>query len=261
MNETRQQKKKCRLERQLAPHVDLHWAEDFLAELGARGVSGENSGAALAEIDSHCAESGESVQEAFGPAKEYAASLDLPRGSQQSSRNLAKVVTPILGQLLGMMLMIWAAPGLGAGQPAGISLGMVVILACVAIFVVIINWQAHAVTMFVSRRPRLSFGLFMVLLGLQVLSAFLLQETVAEFPALLLLITGAAVLFVSTVSSYVNSRNSGHTDDVLTTPLEDPEEASRRRRTLRRADYTVIFMMPVLAVALTAVLAISSAIL
>ena len=42
------------------PHVEQDWAEAFLLELRLRGVGGRRIGAALAEVEAHCAESGES---------------------------------------------------------------------------------------------------------------------------------------------------------------------------------------------------------
>lgn len=254
-----QRKKKFAPAEDLAPHVDPEWTREFTLELTLRNVAGQDIGAALAEVDSHCAESGEAVEAAFGPARDYAASLDLPASAEPQGSAL-KAGIPVVGQLLGMMLMIWAAPGVGAGRPAEVSAGMLVIFALVAVFIIAVNWKAGAVTGFVARHRLLSFAMMMLFLALLALQAFLLRETVAELPSSVLLLMGTAVLVVATAAEYLRSRSSGYTGDVLATPLEDREEVDRRRRTLRRADYTRIFIMPVFAAAMTAVLAFFGAI-
>lgn len=260
MNGTREQKKKFTPPGEFAPHVDCEWIQDFTLELSLRGVSGDDIGAALAEVDSHCAESDEPAEQAFGPARDYARSLNLPASPEQAPGGLFKTVLPSIGQLLGMMLMIWSAPGLGTGEPATVSAGMLVVFAIVAAFILVINWKAVAVTGFVAGHRLLSFGMMVLFLAILVLPAFFLRGTAAELPPLYLLITGAALLAVATVTEYARSRTSRNTDDVLAMPLEDREAVSRRRRTLRRADYTRIFIMPVFAAALTSVLAITAAI-
>lgn len=47
------------LARRIAPHVAAAWTEQLLLELRLRDVQGAAIGAALAEVESHCAESGE----------------------------------------------------------------------------------------------------------------------------------------------------------------------------------------------------------
>lgn len=260
MNGTRQQQKKITPLEDLAPHVDSEWIQEFTLELRVRGVAGDDIGAALAEVDSHCAESGEAAQEAFGSARDYAVSLDLPASAEQQSYSPFMTVLHSLGQLLGMMLMIWSAPGLGTGEPAAVSTGMLVILLAVALIVVMVNWKAVAVTGFVARHRVISTLIGLLFFPLFLLPAIFLRETAVELPPFALLVTGAAVIAVATVLEFLRSTRSRYTDDVLTTPLEDQEEVSRRRRSLRRADYLRIFIMPVFAAAMTAVLAISAAI-
>ncbi len=53
------------VERTLAPHVDPAWTEDVILELRLLGVSGVCIGAALAEADAHCADSGERAAESI----------------------------------------------------------------------------------------------------------------------------------------------------------------------------------------------------
>ena len=56
------------METDLAPHVEPTWAEDFVVELRLLGVAGEAIEAALSEVESHCGESAETAEQAFGDA-------------------------------------------------------------------------------------------------------------------------------------------------------------------------------------------------
>lgn len=56
------------------PFVRLHrrWCDDFVLELRLRDVPGARIGDHLAEVESHCIETGTDPEEAFGDAPEYA---------------------------------------------------------------------------------------------------------------------------------------------------------------------------------------------
>ena len=63
------------LELELAPNINPQWTEDFILESRLRDVPGKVIGQALGEVNDHCTASGETPQEAFGAAKEYAREL------------------------------------------------------------------------------------------------------------------------------------------------------------------------------------------
>ncbi len=44
------------------PHVEQDWAADFVLALRLRDVPGAAIGAALAEVDAHCADAGEGAR-------------------------------------------------------------------------------------------------------------------------------------------------------------------------------------------------------
>ncbi|WP_120003019.1 hypothetical protein [Nesterenkonia muleiensis] len=261
MNGIRQQRnKKYALGQEFAPDVNPAWAEEFVLELRLKGAAGDDIGAALAEVNSHCAESGDTAEEVFGPARAYAASLNLPVNPDQESRSFVSDTLPTMGQLLGMMLMIWSAPGVGAGEPASVSAGMLLIFLFIGLIIVAVNWKAAAVMGFVARHRTASIVIFVVVLASLLLPAFVLQEPAVELLAPMLLIIGAGVLAAATVLEFLRSSRNRYTDDVLAAPLEEQQKISRRRRAVRRADYLRIFMMPAFAVAMTAALAITAAI-
>src|SRR5665648_326162 len=94
------------LEREVAPHVEPEWAEAMLLELRLLGVDGARIGAALAEVDSHCVESGQSAEDAFGEPVAYARRLELPAEDDVSPRTLIRSAVPTLVQVLGMLLLL-----------------------------------------------------------------------------------------------------------------------------------------------------------
>ena len=91
------------------PHVEPAWSETFLLELRLRGVAGSQIGAALAEVETHCAESGETAHAAFGDARSYATALELPPSPDQTVSLRGELLSGGLG--LGGMLLTLAAVG------------------------------------------------------------------------------------------------------------------------------------------------------
>ena len=90
------------------PHVEPDWAEAFLLEMRLRGVDGRSIGAALAEVEAHCAESGESAREAFGDPAAYAVELAPAAGADPVDWR-RELTSSALG--LGGMLTTLAAVG------------------------------------------------------------------------------------------------------------------------------------------------------
>ena len=59
----------------LAPHANPRWVEDFIVELRLLDVPGDRIGDALATVEEHLVDTRESVEEAFGSPRDYAASI------------------------------------------------------------------------------------------------------------------------------------------------------------------------------------------
>lgn len=62
------------------------WRDAFAVQLRLRNVPGARIGEALAEVDTHCADAGQSPQEAFGDPQAYAESLAAGLGSPTTPR-------------------------------------------------------------------------------------------------------------------------------------------------------------------------------
>ena len=71
------------------------WEQQFLAALRVRDIGDPAIGAALAEVEAHCARSGQTPYDAFGSPREYAASLTFPAEAAVSGR--PSVATIVLG--------------------------------------------------------------------------------------------------------------------------------------------------------------------
>ncbi|WP_413450395.1 hypothetical protein AA0Y32_06965 [Georgenia phoenicis] len=69
------------------PFVKQHqeWCDDFVLELRLRDVPGRVIGDRLAEVEQHCADTGESPAEAFGNAIAYARELEEDRSPAQAA--------------------------------------------------------------------------------------------------------------------------------------------------------------------------------
>jgi hypothetical protein len=129
MNVTAERRKPSRryaLARGLAPHVDEAWADSLLLELRLLGVAGDRIGEAVSEVESHCTESGQSAQEAFGDPVEYARSLKLPGAADSSTQTILASLTTILVQVLGMNLLDWGFEDWIAGQQLELTVGRLV---------------------------------------------------------------------------------------------------------------------------------------
>ena len=65
--------------------ADKRYLSELTTALRLRKISGARIGGIIAEVEVHTAESGQSAQEAFGPAKEYARQFD-PTAVETSGR-------------------------------------------------------------------------------------------------------------------------------------------------------------------------------
>lgn len=114
------------------PHVDREWAEHVITELAIRDVSGADIGAAMLEVESHMAERGGDVREAFGDPKAYAAALELPDTGKLSRSQWTVVWLPAILMFAGMSVLLNGVLALLGGgglslTPVGIVLVVLVV--------------------------------------------------------------------------------------------------------------------------------------
>ncbi len=187
-----------------APSDLAQWRASFILELRLRDVSGASIADALAEVESHCAETGEEAPAAFGDPVSYAATLvqELPEDARRPPPAvwLGGAVGGACVVSTGMLLT--GISGLASDGPAVFSSGAVltgiVIAGALAFTGPALAWLA---------RPRLRVAVLAVvalLLALPVVGQLLLPGTaftasasgVAVAGAVLLLATGAALIAV-----------------------------------------------------------------
>jgi hypothetical protein len=122
-DEGRKLARRYAMEPDLALHVEEPWLESFIVELRLLGVEGARIGAALSEVESHCLESHDSAQQAFGDPAEYARSLQLPVEDGLSARKMLRSGAPGMVQLLGLLLLNPSFEDWLRGQQLEITIG------------------------------------------------------------------------------------------------------------------------------------------
>lgn len=218
------------LERELAPHVEPGWAETFLLELRLQGVGGGDIGHAIAEVESHCAESGESATATFGDPAAYARALELPRAEGQSARAVLRTVVPGAVSLVGIMLAVTATPAVATGRPFGLSWGTLVALALGVVAVLATVRHLDRVLRTVLAHPVRAW--FVAVAGTAVVVSpqlVLGTREAAVLPALPVLVLG--VLAVLAAAAW-NLRPGELAGDPVTPPLPEPARPPRRGATL-----------------------------
>lgn len=179
------------------PHVEPGWAEAFLLELRLRRVDGRRIGAALAEVEAHCAESGETAREAFGDPSAYAVELapampDEPWGWRR------ELAASALG--LGGMLTTLAAVGAWqAGTRIELTTGTVAVLLLVLLGTALVARYADRLLRAVVRRWWVAVLGAMAPVALFVGVLLLGRQTLVTLPVVPTLGAGLLLLAANTV--------------------------------------------------------------
>ena len=201
------------------PHIEPAWAEAFLLELRLRGVAGRQIGATLAEVETHCAESGETAHAAFGDARSYACALQLPSSPAQTVSLRDELPTTGLG--LGAMLLTLAAVGAWrSGTGVDVTGGWVAVLAILLLGTALILRYAAPLLRALATNRWLAIVFTMAPMAVFV-SAFLLfgKSVVLTLPAAPSLVVGLLALAASTALAL--RRASSLEDPVVGPPQAD----------------------------------------
>lgn len=215
---------KYSLEREHAPHVDPEWSSEFIIEARLQEVHGTAIGDALAEIDSHVVESGESPWDAFGDPKAYAATWarDAPKVADESVLGL---IIPAVVQTLGMLAVLNALHPLLAGEPFELTVGQLCMLGLLVAAFALLAWKADAVIRGVLDRPIAAFAVSFVWLAALV-GVLFIPGVVATLPAWWVVVLGAVVLVAGTVVEIARALRSG--DDPIESPTSRPSRGGGR---------------------------------
>lgn len=179
------------------PHVEPDWAEAFLLELRLRGVDGRRIGAALAEVEAHCAESGQSAREAFGDPTTYAVEL-APAAPGITVSWGRELVSSFLG-FGGMVTTLAAVGAWQRGTEVELTTGALGVGLLVLIGTVLIVRHAEGLLRAVVRRWWIAVIGALVPIILFVGILLLGRQTLVTVPALPAVVLGLVLLTAHTV--------------------------------------------------------------
>lgn len=136
----------------LAPHIDPTWTEAFIVEARLREVPGTIIGEALGEVDDHCFTSGESALDAFGPAREYAATI-ASNHEPLPGPGLTWLLVPAFLQVAGVIVGLDGVTGLVQGDARPLSWATVLVLAVLGVALPVVGRFMSWAVRFMMGRP------------------------------------------------------------------------------------------------------------
>jgi len=213
-------------QRDLAPHVEEAWAEDFVVELRLAGVSGARIGAALSEVESHCVESGLSAQEAFGDPADYAGILDLPVGTDTSGPAMLRSVAPTITQSLGMLMLLWGFAAWREGSPLEITTGHFVAVAVFLLAMALLVKFADPVLRLVIHHAFLLWLAAMAFAAATLVSYQALDSVVWRVKPGWALAAGIGALVAGMVGAVAHRRAQATNDGPVTSPFAPADQTA-----------------------------------
>lgn len=229
------------------PFVQLHrrWCDDFILELRLRDVPGPRIGDHLAEVESHCIETGTDSQEAFGEPTDYAqevAAADAP----DEDRGVLRMTLICLAALLVFLTGTEATTRWARGEALSFNLAELICLGLLAAGVAALP----AVIAPVLRRPRFGIlfvtGLFLVGVLRGVASLLPLAPILDGIPAAPVSVIALMLLCVLALAQMRELAD----DDRVTSPLRAPASA---RPSAQRGTSLIAWIFPIAFVLLGAV--------
>lgn len=200
------------------PHIQPAWSEAFLVEMRLQGVAGSQIGAALAEVEAHCAESGETAHDAFGDPASYATALALPESSAQRV-SLREELPSVAVGLGGMLLTLAAVGAWRSGTGVGITVASLAVVAILGAGVLLIVRYVAPLMRAITSNRWLAVVFAFVPVAVFVGVLLLLGETVLfTLPMVPSLVIGILGLVAST---FLALRRA----DALEDPVIGPEHA------------------------------------
>ena len=206
---------------------DKKWFDELTVELRMRDVFGHAIGDAVASARELLIDTGQSAEEAFGPARAYAASLDLPRGSGRDwvTRGLW---TSMFG-LLAFFLFVQAVGAWIQDELLLITPAQLVLAAALGGLVALLPLYLLAAI----RRPWLLVLLFAIGAGCGFLWSAMTPATSAEawlsLDPLPWLLGSAVAMVLLSVWNTIQTLRRGNIDDI-TEPLPARPAAGIRGR-------------------------------
>ncbi|AWB87686.1 hypothetical protein [Mycetocola zhujimingii] len=196
------------------------WLDQFVLELRLLDVSGADIGDAVATAQEFLADSNQTATDAFGPAREYARSLDLPPVAGARADITRAIMTGIVS-LVGFFAVVFAAPAALAGDAVEVRLSQ---LTLVALALVLLSLAPRLFQLIARVGTWKLVVAGMLLFGLQVALDLTLRHIVLfELPGLPVALVGGGVLLG--VALWETIRERGESDPVRA-PMEAPVVAT-----------------------------------
>ena len=178
------------------PHIDRDWRDRFVVEQRLADRTGAQIGDALATVDAHCAESGESAEEAFGDPTAYSRSL-VGDAAGEPSRLAPRTAAGIACGLLALLILPRAVEAWIEGEPLSVTGGDLGAAVLVAVLGAVIVWWPTPVLRLVVGRPAVAAAASFAVLILLIVPQALWREPVLETGWLGPLVVGLALLVLS----------------------------------------------------------------
>lgn len=230
------------------PATDKKWFDDVMVELRLRQVHGSAIGDTVASARELLADTGQSAEDAFGPAREYAASLELPHAP--IGQWVRAALWPMLASLLAFLLFAQAATAWAEGELLLVSPAQVALVGTPVVLAAFMPLYLTAAI----RRP----WILIILVVVCSLSGFLAGVVAPETPAeawLALdpvpwLIGSSVIMVLISVVVTLDPRRSA-ADDRITDPSSTAPAGGGRTRSI--AVTVTNWLFPVLAVVMLGV--------
>ncbi|MDO5617840.1 HAAS signaling domain-containing protein [Kocuria sp.] len=205
------------------PFVRTHskWCNAFMTELRLAEVPGAQIGDHLAEVETHCIESGQEPAEAFGDPVEYAQSL-VSESSPVPGRGTWRVAVFSAAQVLCLMVGTAAVNHWVRGDAMVLNL---VQIACLVLMTALLLALPVVMRPVIRRPVVLGAGLFalFVVLGVGVAAGERLAlPALVTVPSVLAAVVAFAGILVLSVLNFMALRGA---DDPMASPLSQPENA------------------------------------
>lgn len=184
----------------LAPHADPRWVEEFVVEQRLLGVRGDRIGDALATVEAHLVDTGESAPDAFGPAAQYA--RELAAGERSGERGISPAVTvSAVAGLISLVLLPRAVTAWLSGSGVPVSAGDLVGLAFIAVLTAVVLAAADTVLRVIVERPVLAVLAGPLLVVVLVVVFLTWRAPIAVLPVLPVAFVGVVALVVSPLAA------------------------------------------------------------
>lgn len=225
--------------------TDSTWIELFTLELRLRRVPGTAIGDAVASVREFTADSGQSAEEAFGPARAYAASLDLPVRPLRSAA-VRTVLLPVLG-LFAFLVFALAGTAWFSGDQILLSVPQALLMGVPVLLTVMFAFPFYPRAVIGQRWVPAALIVVAGIVG--ALSAMVAPSSAADAwlvlsPTPVLIGTATVLVALSIVASVLTSRDG--TDEIVE-PLPSAG-TSAPRGPGRRFLVFVDWLFPILAV-------------